>query len=282
MIYNENPFIIIRGGGDLATGVIQKFYRSGFHILVLELPEPTAIRRTVALSEAIYDGHAAVEDMLCRKIETLAEAEACYAEGIIPMMVDPKGQTIKTKRPHAVIDATIAKRNLGTCIHDAPITIGLGPGFYAGRDVHAVIETMRGHSLGQLVLEGSAMPDTGIPGEISGKSAQRVLHAPIGGKIKHMASIGDIVMEGEDIFAISGHRVTAPFTGRIRGLIRNGMTVRAGMKISDIDPRLDVNWNTISDKARCLGGAALEAYFYLDKQYTQGESYDARRTRICT
>jgi xanthine dehydrogenase accessory factor len=166
-------------------------------------------------------------------------------------------------KPAAVIDAIMAKRNLGTHMGLAPITIGLGPGFYAGKDVNAVIETMRGHNLGRLILNGGAAPNTGQPGEIGGKSAQRVIHAPAAGKIKHIRRIGDIVEAGETIFEISGEPVSAPFKGLLRGLIHEGLDVPKGMKVADIDPRLDVDWRTISDKARCLGGAALEAYFYL-------------------
>lgn len=262
----KNNLIIIRGGGDLATGVVQKFHRSGFPVLILETNFPTAIRRNVSLCEAIYDNEAEVEDMICRRINDISEIENCQKNGEIPIMVDPNGRYIKKLKPAAVIDSILAKRNLGTTIDMAPITIGLGPGFFAGSDVHAVIETKRGHNLGRLILEGSAIPNTGIPGEIGGKSLERVIKSPASGEVKHIRKIGDIVEEGEDIFEVSGIFVKAPFKGLLRGLIREKIFIEKGTKSADIDPRTDVDWNGISDKARCLGGAALEAYLYLSKE----------------
>ncbi|MFV0399139.1 MAG: selenium-dependent molybdenum cofactor biosynthesis protein YqeB [Oscillospiraceae bacterium] len=260
----KDKLVIIRGGGDLATGVIQKFYRSGFPLLVLEVERPTAIRRSVALCEAVYSGFAKVEDVPCRRISGLSELDACHKNGDVPILVDSVGESIAALKPAAVIDAILAKRNLGTSRAMAPITIALGPGFHAGEDVDAVIETMRGHDLGRLILSGSALPNTGVPGEIGGKSALRVIHAPAAGIISHICQIGDVVEAGQPIFKIGDTVAVAPFRGLLRGLIREGLRVPAGMKVADIDPRLDVDWHTISDKARCLGGAALEAYFYLD------------------
>jgi len=254
--------IVVRGGGDLATGIIQKFFRAGFRVIILERSEPSAIRRSVALCDAAYTGFTQVEDMKCRLTGT-GEMESCWQDGIIPIIIDPAGESIKVIRPVAVIDAIIAKRNLGTNRSMADITIALGPGFCAGRDVDIVIETMRGHDLGRLILQGSAKPDTGIPGDIGGKNAQRVLHAPVSGTVIYKKHIGDIVDEGETLFTIGGTEVRSPFTGLLRGLIHEGMKVPKGMKVADIDPRIDVDWRTISDKARCLGGAALEAYFFL-------------------
>jgi len=253
--------IVVRGGGDLATGVAQKFFRAGFPVVILETSAPTAIRRSVALCEAVYDGSARVEDMSCRRVSGLDELEGCWQSGEIPLLVDPSGVAIEKIRPSAVIDAILAKRNLGTHRGMAPITIALGPGFSAGEDVDIVIETMRGHDLGRLIFKGSAMANTGIPGEIGGKSGQRVIHAPASGVVIHKKQIGDVVQNGEVIFTVDGTEARAPFAGLLRGLIREGAAVHKGMKIADIDPRTDVDWRTISDKARCLGGAALEAYF---------------------
>jgi xanthine dehydrogenase accessory factor len=255
--------IVVRGGGDLATGVIQKFFRAGFQVVILETSAPTAIRRSVALCEAAYDGFAQVEDMNCRRVSDIDELENCWQAREIPLLVDPAGETIGQIKPSAVIDAILAKRNLGTHRDMAPITIALGPGFRAGEDVDAVIETMRGHDLGRLIFKGSAMANTGIPGEIGGKSSQRVIHAPASGAVIHKKQIGDVVQGGDVLFTVGGIEVRAPFTGLLRGLIREGAAVPQGMKIADIDPRADVDWHTISDKARCLGGAALEAYFFL-------------------
>ena len=261
--------IVVRGGGDLATGVVQKFFRAGFPVAILETSAPTAIRRSVALSEAVYDGFAQVEDVACRRVSGPDEFESCWQEGTVPLLVDPDGESIRAVRPAAVIDAIIAKRNLGTHRGMADVTIALGPGFCAGEDVDVVIETMRGHDLGRLIFEGYALPNTGIPGDIGGKSAQRVLHAPVCGTVIHKKQIGNTVELGETLFTIGGTEVRAPFTGLLRGLIRDGAMVPQGMKVADIDPRIDVDWRTISDKARCLGGAALEGYFF---QKRKGES----------
>jgi xanthine dehydrogenase accessory factor len=264
-MYNSQK-IVIRGGGDLATGVAQKFFRAGFPVVILETSAPTAIRRSVALCEAVYDGFARVEDMNCRRVSSLDELEGCWQQGTIPLFIDPSGETIKQIQPSAVIDAILAKRNLGTHRGMSPITIALGPGFRAGEDVDVVIETMRGHDLGRLIFKGCAAPNTGIPGEIGGKSGQRVIHAPASGTIIHKKQIGDVVQGGELIFTVGGTEALAPFTGLLRGLIREGLEVPKGMKAADIDPRTDVDWHTISDKARCLGGAALEAYLAVSSE----------------
>jgi len=263
--------IVVRGGGDLATGVVQKFFRAGFPVVILETSAPTAIRRGVALCEAAYDGFVRVEDMNCRRVSGLDELEGCWRQGAIPLIIDPSGETIKQIQPSAVIDAILAKRNLGTHRGMAPITIALGPGFYADEDVDAVIETMRGHDLGRLIFKGCAAPNTGIPGEIGGKSSQRVIHVPASGTVIHKKQIGDIVQSSEVLFTVGGTEARAPFTGLLRGLIREGLTVSRGMKAADIDPRTDVDWRTISDKARCLGGAALEGYFYINNRRRKGE-----------
>jgi xanthine dehydrogenase accessory factor len=259
--YFSSQIIVVRGGGDLATGVVQKFFRAGFPVVILETPAPTAIRRSVALCEAAYDGLARVEDMSCRRVSDTGGLDDCWRQGAIPLLIDPDGESIKQIRPSAVVDAVIAKRNLGTHRGMAPVTIALGPGFCAGEDVDVVIETMRGHDLGRLIFEGRAAANTGIPGEIGGKSGQRVIHAPISGTIAHKKRIGDVVECGGVLLTVGGQEVRAPFSGLLRGLVREGASVPRGMKIADIDPRTDVDWRTISDKARCLGGAALEAYF---------------------
>jgi len=262
----NDKIIIVRGGGDLATGVVQKFHRAGFNVLILETPVPTAIRRSVALCEAVYGGTAQVEDISCRKVDGLDKLPKCWQEDTVPLIIDPEGKSIKELKPAGVIDAIIAKRNLGTSRHMANVTIALGPGFNAGEDVHAVIETMRGHDLGRLILQGYATPDTGIPGEIAGESIRRVIHAPKTGIIKHKKNIGDIVKQGDTLFFIEDLEICAPISGLLRGLIRESITVKKGMKVADIDTRTDIDWRTISDKARCLGGAALEAYYYLNQR----------------
>jgi len=258
--------IVVRGGGDLATGVVQKFHRAGFPVVILEVPAPTAIRRGVALCEAAYDGLAKVEDVTCRKVSAPAQLEDCWKTGQVPMLIDPKGETIREVAPCGVIDAIIAKQGTGTNMGMAGVTIALGPGFLAGKDVHAVIETMRGHDLGRLILEGTALPNTGLPGEIGGKSDERVLRAPADGVLRAGKQIGEIAKQGEVVFTVGGAAVRSPFTGLVRGILRDDALVVKDMKAADIDPRLDINAFTISDKARSLGGAALEAYLYLRNQ----------------
>ena len=255
--------IVIRGAGDLATGLIQKFHRAGFRVLALETEQPLAIRRSVALCSAVYQGHMQVEDIRCQRIDSPGDAQGCWAKGEIPLLIDPNCESLPALKPDGLVDAIIAKKNLGTSLAMAPITIAVGPGFCAGRDVNLVIESMRGHDLGRLIMEGYASPNTGTPGEIGGKSAERVIHAPRGGKVLHHKEIGDLVEKGQAICSIEGEAVRAPFTGLLRGLIQEGLTVKKGLKIADIDPRCDVDWRTISDKARCIGGAALEAYLFL-------------------
>lgn len=262
----NNDLVIVRGGGDLATGVIQKFYRAGVPLLVLEIPKPTTIRTNVSLSTAIYDGISQVEDVVCKRIDNASDWKSCYNNGQVPILVDTSGDSIRDLKPVCVVDAIIAKKNMGTNMSMAPITIALGPGFYSGKDVNAVIETMRGHNLGRLIFDGAAMPNTGVPGEIGGKSAQRVIHAANSGEVTPHFKIGQIVKENECVLTVGGTQMYAPFTGLLRGMIREGMNVPKGMKIADIDPRVDTNWHTISDKARCLGGSALEAYFYLKRK----------------
>jgi len=262
----NNSTIVVRGGGDIATGVVQKFHRSGFHVLILETQAPTAIRRSVSLCEAVYDSLAHVEDVACRRVTSADELKICWHEGVVPLLIDPEGKTIKDIMPKAVIDAILAKRNLGTNRCMADITIALGPGFDAGKDVQIVIETMRGHDLGRLILDGYAKPDTGIPAEVGGESTRRVIRSPSAGTVTHRKQIGSIVEHGEVLFTVGGDEVCAPFRGLLRGLIREGIRVDKGMKTADVDPRTDVDWRTISDKARCIGGAALEAYYYLSSR----------------
>ena len=259
-----NPIIIVRGGGDMATAVIHRLWRAGFWVLVLETDKPSAIRRQVAVSEAVYDGKAVVEGMTVIRIDQPSQCEIIWNRGCVPLLVDPHAKSIERMKPSVVVDAMIAKRNLGTCRKMAPLTIALGPGFMAGSDVDAVIETMRGHNLGRIIYNGCAQPNTGIPGTIAGYAAERVIHAPHAGRIRHLRAIGDYVNQGEPIAMIADaqaeHPVLASISGLIRGLIREGYDVPRGFKIADIDPRREEydNCFTISDKARCIAGSVLE------------------------
>ena len=260
----KDLLIIVRGGGDMATAVIHKLWRAGFRVLVLETDKPAAIRRQVAVSEAVYDGSATVEGMTAVRIDSPSQCEAVWARDEVPLLVDPQGACIESLAPAVVVDAIIAKCNLGTTMSMAPMTIALGPGFVAGKDVHAVIETMRGHNLGRIITSGSAQPNTGVPGKIGGYAAERVIHASCAGVLHHVREIGDYVNQGETIAVIKSidgeHAVSASISGLIRGLIREGFSVPMGFKIADIDPRKEEYQNcfTISDKARCIAGSVLE------------------------
>lgn len=261
--------IIVRGGGDIATGTIYKLYQCGFKVLILEIENPSAIRRNVAFSEAVYQGTQTVEDVTCFLAETLKEAQKWLEEGKLVMLVDPEGTSISELKPMAVVDGILAKKNLGTNRMMAPITIALGPGFEAECDVDAVIETMRGHSLGRVIYHGKAIENTGVPGMIAGFATERVIHSPGKGIMRNVKKITDTVKQGEILAWIENEKeripVKATIDGLLRGLIRDGYPVTKGFKIADIDPRIQEydNCFTISDKARCIAGGVLEALLHL-------------------
>lgn len=261
----KQKLVIVRGGGDIATGTIAKLYQSGFRVLILEIANPSAIRRKVAFCDAVYDGESIVEGMVCCLTRKKEELEEIWKEKKIPLMIDPKGEMIEVLKPDAVIDAILAKKNMGTCREMAPVTIGLGPGFEAPKDVCAVIETKRGHQLGRVIYEGKAIANTGIPGVIGGYGKERVIHAQAEGTIHNICQIGDLVTQGQVIAKIGDEEVKASLTGVLRGIIKDGYPVTRGLKIADIDPRKEEQKNcfTISDKARCVGGGALEALCHL-------------------
>ena len=300
-IIKKNLLIICRGAGDLATGIIHRLHRAGHRVIALETDYPAAIRRQVSFCEAVYDGSAAVEGVTARLVPALADAEtdtetdsgindrpqahiasqkwkssaieAVLEAGEVPLLIDPTGESIALFRPDVVVDAIIAKKNLGTTINMAPLVIGVGPGFTAGKDVHLVIESMRGHNLARIITDGMAQPNTGVPGNIAGFTSERVIHAPAAGYIHDVRKIGDIVQKGDEIARIYPDKesydnalseyvpVNATITGIIRGLIREGYYFREGFKIADIDPRESelTNCFTISDKARSIAGSVLEA-----------------------
>lgn len=272
----KKDLIVVRGAGDLATGTIHRLKKAGFRLLVLEAEHPAAIRRQVALSEAVYAGCARVEDVEAVRMDVdLAEKknrkelleqemERIWKKDGVPVLVDPAGLSIAALRPAVVVDAILAKKNLGTTKEMAPLVIALGPGFTAGEDVDVVIETKRGHNLGRVIRSGSAVPNTGIPGIIGGYGKERVMHAQAEGILRNAASIGDIVEARAVIAEIETENGTVPveasFSGLLRGLIRDGYPVTKGFKIADIDPRKEELQNcfTISDKARCIAGSVLE------------------------
>lgn len=257
--------IIVRGGGDLATGTISKLKKCGFPVLILETANPSAIRRNVAFCEAVYGEYQTVEDMTCYKAGSLQQAQQLLGEGKLVVLVDPAGESIPALKPLAVIDAILAKKNLGTSRDMAPITVALGPGFTAGEDVDAVVETKRGHNLGRVLWQGSAAPNTGIPGVIGGYGKERVIHCPAKGILRNVKKITDTVSRGDVIAIVETEAgavpVEATLDGILRGLIRDGYPVSVGFKMADIDPRAEqyANCFTISDKARCIAGGVLEA-----------------------
>ena len=267
----DNNLVIVRGGGDIASGTIMKLYKCGYSVLVLEIPTPSSIRRNVSFSEAVYEKKSKVEDVTCYLAENIAEAKNFLDMGRLTMIVDPDCNCLSELKPIALIDAILAKKNLGTKKDMAPVTIALGPGFSAGLDVDAVIETMRGHSLGRVIFDGEAIKNTGVPGKIAGFDKERVIHSPAEGFLINVHHITDTVKKGELIANVESPSgvtpVYATIDGLLRGLIRDGYPVTKGFKIADIDPRLNEYSNcfTISDKSRCIAGGVLEALMYLSR-----------------
>ena len=256
-----NNIVIVRGGGDLASGVIHKLHRCNIKVLVLECEHPTAIRRTVSFCNAVFENEMEVEGIKCRLAKNIDEIKRIFEDGDIPLIIDEKCEILDEIKPIALIDAIIAKKNIGTNKNMAPITIALGPGFYAGKDVDAVIETKRGHNLGRIIYEGYAAKNTGIPGDIKGYSKERVIHSPAEGVINNISHIADYVEKGQIIAKVGSENVYASLSGILRGIIYDKTYVKKGLKIADIDPRKEElqNCYKISDKARCIGGGVLEA-----------------------
>ena len=252
--------ILVRGAGEMATGVAHRLFRAHFKICLTDTANPQAVRRGVAFSEAVYDGEKEVEGAVARLIKSHGEITDVWKAGEIPLLIDPEAKVKSFLKPDVLIDAILAKENLGTKITDASFVIGLGPGFYAGRDVHVVIETNRGHNLGRSILEGEAEPNTGFPGVIAGADKERVLRAPAAGILVTNKVIGDMVKSGDEVLSVEGLPVKAAISGVIRGLLRDGASVHKGMKLGDIDPRgIKEYCYTISDKARTISGGVLEA-----------------------
>ena len=262
-----NDIIVVRGGGDIASGAIQKLHRSGFRVLVLEIEKPSAIRRKVAFCEAVYEKNIEIEGIRAQCAATEEEVRNCWEKDIIPVMIDSRGKSIEIFKPIAVVDGILAKKNFGTKRSMAPITVALGPGFSAPEDVDVVIETMRGHNLGRLIMEGTASANTGIPGIIAGIGKERVIYSEFNGYIKNIEKIGSVVEKGDIIAVVEENYIYSPISGVLRGIIRDGYKVTEGLKITDVDPRIEEKENcfTISDKARNIGGAVLEAVLYLRK-----------------
>jgi xanthine dehydrogenase accessory factor len=253
--------IVVKGAGEMASALAWRLYMSNMRkIIMLESDYPLAVRREVSFCEAVHEGEKVVEKVRAVRVQNPDEIKPCWEKNEIAVMVDPQWQVLNTVQPEVVIDGILAKKNLGTHIHEAPLVLGLGPGFCAGKDVHLVIETNRGHNLGRLITSGEAEPNTGTPGAIGGFAEERVLRAPGAGKFQSRRNIGEAVKKNEILGSVAGIEVRASIAGVLRGLIRPNSQVTKGLKIGDIDPRGDASYCfTISDKARAIGGSVLEA-----------------------
>ncbi len=268
----RDSLVAVKGAGDLATGVIHRLSRAGFAVIATELPEPTVVRRTVAFAEAVTRGEMTVEDVTARLATSLQDIQATLASGLVPIVVDPDGTLLRQMHSSVLIEATLSKYNSGVTMDDAPIVIALGPGYEAGKDVHAVIETNRGHNLGRVYLRGCAESNTGVPGAIGGYTIERLLRAPCAGALYGIRQIGDLIQAGETVAVVRTNEtsdnetapVVAAISGILRGLMRDGLHVSSGMKVGDIDPRAArEHCFTISDKSRAVAGGVLEAILYL-------------------
>lgn len=256
--------VVIRGAGDIATGIALRLWRAKFQVIMTDLEQPTAIRRTVCFSQAIPNGEATVEDVTAKRAEGPAQALALLDAGVIPVLADPIGACIPVLKPDAVVDAILAKKNLGTKLTDAPVVIGVGPGFTAGVDCRAVVETMRGHYLGRVIYHGSAQPNTGVPGLIGGFAGERVLRAPADGVFHPLLDIGAQVKQGDVAATVEGVPMVCTLDGVLRGILPEGTPVHRGMKAGDIDPRCKLeHCFCASDKALAVGGGVLEALLAL-------------------
>lgn len=256
------PQVIIRGGGDIATGTIMRLHRVGIRVLVLEIARPTAIRRTVSFSEAVFAGTCCVEGETAVLVDSVAECAEVWDKGHIPVLIDPQMDCLVSCGPVVLIDAILAKKGKAyRTLPSVSFSIALGPGFVAGKDVDVVIETCRGHNLGRVIEQGEAHANTGVPGDICGFSKERVLYAPASGVFHNIKEIGDLVEAGEVIAKIDSQEVYATIKGVLRGLLPDGFAVKQGLKMADIDPRQEelANCHKISEKARCISGGALEA-----------------------
>ena len=255
--------ILIRGAGDIASGIAVRLHRCGFTLAMTDLSKPTSIRRTVCFSEAIIHGICTVEGITAERAVSLNDAKDSWQRNHIPVFADDEGVVRALLRPDAIVDARLAKVNLDTTITDAPIVIAVGPGFTAGQDCHAVVETQRGHYLGRVIYEGSAAPNTGVPGNIGGYTVERIIRAPKAGTFHPFRAIGDLVAAGETVAYVDDEPVTCQISGTLRGILPEGTRVHQGMKSGDVDPRCQPDHcHCASDKALSVGGGVLEALLH--------------------
>ena len=269
MSVRSRPIAIVKGAGDLGTGAAYRLWKCGFRVLCVDLPQPLVIRRTVSFASAIYDGVITVEGVQAQRIVYVDEAVYAWQRGCVPVIADPAQRARDILQPEVLVDAVMAKRNTGTTIADAPVVVACGPGFTAGQDCHAVVETQRGHDLGRVLWAGSASPNTGVPGQVSGEDERRVARAPCDGQFYGRRAIGDQVKAGDVIAQVGQTAVHAAIDGVLRGLLHDKAPVKAGMKIGDIDPRGEPRYCfTISDKALAIGGGVVEAVFTLRERWS--------------
>ena len=263
---NNDNIVLIRGAGDIATGIGVRLYKAGFNVTMTEILEPSCIRRTVAFSDAVYNGETEVESIKAVLADTPQSAKLLLEDRVVPVLIDPNLDSVDFFKPYGLVDATLAKINLGINMDMSPVVIGIGPGFCAGIDCHAVVETMRGHDLGRVIYSGKPQENTGIPGAILGFT-KRLVYAPVSGVIEIINDIGDMVKVNQTIAHVDGFPVKAPLSGVLRGIIKNKYRVKEGMKIGDVDPRGVIEYCfRISDKARAIGGGVLEALLHCSDQ----------------
>ncbi|MDT3699156.1 MAG: selenium-dependent molybdenum cofactor biosynthesis protein YqeB [Thermincola sp.] len=256
----EQPLVLIRGAGDLASGIAYRLCQARFPVVMLEVDKPLVVRRTASFATAVFTGKTTVEGLTAYRVNTPEEVDKILKQNQIPLLIDPSALCIEFLKPQVLVDAIMAKKNLGTLRNHAAMVIGLGPGFEAGADVDAVVETMRGHYLGRVIWQGSAMPDTGVPGEVGGYTEERLIRAPENGIWVPLVTIGDRVQKGEVLATVGETIVPSRISGIVRGLLYPGLEVCKGMKVGDIDPRGErEHCFTISDKALAVAGGVLEA-----------------------
>jgi xanthine dehydrogenase accessory factor len=255
--------VLIRGGGEMATGIAHRLHRCHMRVLITEIAMPTSVRRNVAFAEAVYQGAQTVEGIKAVRVGSCDEAYAAWEQNQIPIFVDPEASVGKILTPVIIVDAIMAKKNGVAKLTDAPVVIGVGPGFTAGFNVHAVVESNRGHHLGRVIWDGAAESDTGIPASVDGYTASRVLRVPQSGIFNALRAIGDVIAAGETVATVNGELIKAGIAGQIRGLLRNGIQVEQGIKAGDIDPRGERGYcDSISDKSRAIAGGVLEAILH--------------------
>ncbi len=272
--HSISPVIMVRGGGDLASGVAYRLHRSGFQIVVTELPQPLMVRRSVSFAQAVYDRTCQVEDVVGKFASSSGEARQIMNDGIISVLVDPKGVSSHSFRLSALVDGRMIKAGSDQQMDVAPCVIGLGPGFTVGQNCHAIIETKRGPNLGRVYWQGKAEPNSGLPEPVNGLDRERVLHSPKDGVVSTNVQIGDLVEPGTLIASVDGEPVHSRIKGVLRGLIQNGLAVKRGMKIGDVDPRGDVRLCfQVSDKALAVGGGVLEAILHClsNRNFSEGK-----------